>query len=120
MDKYFKDTAEKRAFIQESFNQRLESWYLTVNQDYEVNGYGFAHFDKLPREVSHGCIVFDFNVFYEENGHKFHSVFSATDEQLHENNVDWLFNIWAEGSMPTTKAVQSSEELSTQQASPNQ
>ena len=103
MQQYFKDTAEKRAFIQKEFNRRLANWYAVVAEDYGVVGSGTGYFDDNPREINPGYVVFDFHVYYEEDGVKFHSLFSATDEQLFENRVDWLFDIWSEGSMPTTK-----------------
>jgi hypothetical protein len=103
LHRLFKDATELKSEIQKSFNERLTGWFENALRDYNVKGEGHAYFDELPREVEPNYIVNDFHVYFVENGVKQHAVFSATDEQLFENKLDWLFDIWSEGSMPTTK-----------------
>jgi hypothetical protein len=105
MKRIFQNAAALRTEIQTSFNERLQKWYENVSSEYGVIGSGQAYFDELPREVDPNYIVNDFHVYYIEDGVKYHAAFSATDEQLFENKLDWLFDIWSEGSMPTTKEI---------------
>jgi hypothetical protein len=105
MKHIFENAAALKTEIQAAFNERLEGWYKNVSSEYRIEGSGQAYFDELPREIEANYIVFDFHVYYIEDDVKHHSMFSASDEQLFENKIDWLFDIWSEGSMPTTNEM---------------
>lgn len=89
--------------IKDSFNARLNDWFANAKRDHQVEGHGKAYFDALPRSVDDIYLVYDFHVYFEENGTKYHSTFASDFESLFENDIHWLFNIWSEGSMATTK-----------------
>ena len=88
-----------RENIIKGFNKLLVSWYEEAEHSCGVKGKGNAYFEDSPRKTEEGFLLYHIHVHYEENGEKFHTTCAAEMEQLIENEPDWLFQIWAGGSM---------------------
>lgn len=92
---------QHKAEILSKFSTQITQWYADVKEDFGVVGLGECRFfegeDKLPC----GTSTYEFVVVYIEQSVKYVSAFTVCDEYLLENKIDWLFNIWMEGGMPT-------------------
>lgn len=92
---------QRKADILAEFSTRIAQWYVDVKSEFEIDGLGECRFfegdDKLPC----GTSTYEFVVVYFENGIKYVAAQTVCDEYLIENKIDWLFNIWMEGGMPT-------------------
>lgn len=92
---------QHKADILSEFSTRITQWYVDIKSEFEIDGLGECRFfegdDKLPC----GTSTYEFVVVYIENGIKYVAAQTVCDEYLMENKIDWLFNIWMEGGMPT-------------------
>ena len=66
--------------------EKITAWYKDAKKDYNVNGSGTAHYNKVENEVV---------VEYIEDGVQKTWSMAFYPEYL-ENGIDWIFNCWSE------------------------
>lgn len=77
--------------IRKYTNDRLKSWYKEVEISYGIKGSGKIKFDT---DSKNGVVQATIN--YIESGKKMEWSNKFHIKDIDDNNIDWIFNIWAE------------------------